>query len=238
MPEPDPEQVLRLAARDPKFVEVLEAAARAERLVPGAVVVGETAATLWAGHRVSYDADHVISDLSDRFEMVLEALEQDQGWATNRLMPGKVILGNLDGVEVGVRQMRRRRPLEVVDLQLPSGASLRVPTIEETLRIKAFLVIRRNQTRDYLDVAALAETMGIERAAEVLAGIDDYYADQAESRDGVASQVVRQLGDPRPADRSVTKQLSRYKRLQPRWSRWQDVVAVTRAVAVAMTRTG
>lgn len=47
-----------------------------------------------------------------------------------------------------------------------------VPTAEETLRIKAFLVVRRNQARDYLDLAALAEHIGIERAAAVLTGID------------------------------------------------------------------
>jgi hypothetical protein len=33
-------------------------------------------------------------------------------------------------------------------LTLQSGRTLRVPTAEETLRIKAFLVVRRNQTRD------------------------------------------------------------------------------------------
>jgi D-alanine-D-alanine ligase len=44
-------------------------------------------------------------------------------------------------------------------------------------------------------------------AAEVLADIDRYYADQRESDDGVASQLVRQLAAPRPADRAVTRQL-------------------------------
>jgi hypothetical protein len=31
-----------------------------------------------------------------------------------------------------------------------------LPTIEETLRIKSFLVVDRNATRDYLDVAPLS----------------------------------------------------------------------------------
>jgi hypothetical protein len=30
------------------------------------------------------DHDHVVADLADRFEMVLEAVEGDAGWATNR----------------------------------------------------------------------------------------------------------------------------------------------------------
>src|SRR5262245_30432066 len=112
--------------------------------------------------------------------MVLEAVEGDEGWATNRVTPGKVILGNLDGVEAGVRQMIRKAPLEVVEVELPSGGEVTVPTDEETLRIKGFLVVRRNQTRDYLNLAALAEHLGLDRAAEVLGRIDDYYADQHE----------------------------------------------------------
>jgi len=109
-----------------------------------------------------------------------------------------------------------------------------VPTAEETLRIKAFLAVRRNQTRDYLDLAALAEHIGIERAATVLAGIDDYYADQADTDDGVASQLARQLADPKPADSSVTEQLADYRRLQLRWAEWSAVTEVLGQVAARM----
>jgi Nucleotidyl transferase AbiEii toxin, Type IV TA system len=152
-----------------------------------------------AERKCSLDHDHVLDDLADCFEMVLEAIEKDEGWATNRVTPGKVILGNLDGIEAGVRQMIRKVPLEVLEVELPSGAKVTVPTLEETLRIKAFLIVRRNQTRDYLDLAALSERAGLDQAAEVLGRIDDYYGDQHGSDDGVASQLVRQLSDPQPA---------------------------------------
>jgi hypothetical protein len=184
--------------------------------------------------KVASDHDHVLADLSDRFEMVLEAVEADEGWATNRVTPGKVILGNLDGIETGVRQMLRKRPLEVVGVELPSGDTLTVPTVEETLRIKAFLVVRRNQTRDYLDLAALSEHIGVELAAEALDRTDDYYADQLGEGDGVASQLVRQLSDPQPADRSVIDQLSSYRRLRRRWSDWDAVAGVLGEVATRM----
>lgn len=226
--------VTALESRDPQLLAVLESAAHLQRLVPGAVLVGGTAAILHADHRESRDHDHVVADLADRFEMILEAVEGDEGWATNRVTPGKVILGNLDGIEAGVRQMLRKTPLEVTTVSLPSGGEVKVPTLEETLRIKAFLVVRRNQTRDYLDVAALADRMGIEAAAGVLSGIDDYYADQHGEGDGVASQLVRQLSDPRPADRSVTRQLSAYRRLDRRWSEWQAVKHVLGSVAARM----
>jgi Nucleotidyl transferase AbiEii toxin, Type IV TA system len=220
--------------RNPQFISLLESAAHLQRLVPGAVLVGGTAAILYADHRESRDHDHVVSDLADRFEMVLEAVEQDEGWATNRVTPGKVILGNLDGIEAGVRQMIRKVPLEVAEIALPSGETLTVPTIEETLRIKAFLIARRNQARDYLDVAALSDHLGVERAAEVLTGIDDYYADQSDSGEGVASQLVRQLSDPQPADRSVIDQLPSYRRLRKRWSDWGAVTDILGAVAARM----
>jgi hypothetical protein len=224
----------KVGDRDPRFVALLESAAHLQRLVPGAVLVGGTAAILYADHRESSDHDHVVADLADRFEMVLEAVEQDEGWATNRVTPGKVILGNLDGIEAGVRQMIRKVPLEVAMVTLPSGAEVTVPTVEETLRIKAFLVVRRNQTRDYLDLAALSEHLGVDRAAEILTQIDDYYGDQNESGDGVASQLIRQLSDPRPADSSVIDDLSSYRRLRRRWGDWSAVTAVLGEVATRM----
>jgi hypothetical protein len=39
---------------------------------------------LYAGHRDSYDHDHVLADLRDRFDVVLEALESEGEWMTNR----------------------------------------------------------------------------------------------------------------------------------------------------------
>ncbi len=215
---------------------VLTSAARLQELVPDAVLVGGSAAAMYAGHRDSFDHDHVLTDLRERFELVLEALESEGEWVTNRVRPGKIILGRLGDIEAGVRQLIRSRPLETATVALPSGASVRVPTVEETLRIKAFLVVRRNQTRDYLDVAALAEHHGRESAADVLLDIDQFYADErAEGARPVATQVVRQLSDPRPADASVTRELDRYRNLVTRWTDWGEVRGVCRAVAAAMS---
>lgn len=214
--------------------DVLESAARLQEVVPDAVLVGGSAAAWYAHHRDSFDHDHVLADLRERFDAVLEAIERTDGWVTNRVTPGKIILGELGDIEAGVRQMIRRRPLEVSEVELPSGRRLRVPTFDEILRVKAFLVVRRNQTRDFLDVAALADRVGIDHAARVLAEMDAYYADQRVSGDGVASQVARQLAEPRPADARTTRELPRYKRLDPRWHDWKAVLAVCAAVAEAM----
>ena len=216
------------------MVDVLESAAKLQMLVPDAVLVGLTAAAPYAHHRRSHDHDHVLGDLRDRFDAVLEALESEGEWVTNRVTYGKIILGQLGDIEAGVRQLIRTTPLEVSEYSLPSGATLRVPTLEETLRIKAFLALRRNQTRDYLDIAALADTMGESTAAAVLSGLDANYADQREGGEGVSSQIARQLSDPRPADGNVTRELSSYKGLAARWHRWGDVTAICQRVADLM----
>lgn len=215
------------------LIDVLESAARLQEVVPDAVLVGGSAAALWADHRTSLDHDHVLNDLADRFEVVLEAVESTDGWVTNRVAPGKIILGELGGIESGVRQLIRRRPLEVTEVGLPSGRRIRVPTPDETLRVKAYLIVRRNQTRDYLDVAALADRYGEAHAGAVLAHLDDYYADQrAPDALGVASQLVGQLADPRPKDPLSASELRHYKGLAARWADWSEVVRVCRTVAV------
>lgn len=143
-------------------------------------------------------------------------------------------MGERGGIETGIRQLIRRTPLEVARVTLPSGQVLTAPTPEETLRVKAFLVVRRNQTRDYLDVAALATRFGTARAAAALSDIDNYYADQHRIGDGVASQLARQLADPRPKDLSTTRNLAQYKNLAARWQDWEAVVVACRELAGAM----
>src|SRR5258708_35601364 len=128
---------------------VVEASVRLQQLVPDAVLVGGSAAVLHVGHRVSLDDDHVIRDLVERFDEVLEALEATDGWVTARVRRPVLILGSLAGVETGIRQLIRQRPLEVEELATRSG-SIRVPTLPEMARIKAWLVLQRNSTRDYL----------------------------------------------------------------------------------------
>lgn len=57
----------------------------------------------------------------------------------------------------------------------------------------------RNATRDYLDVVAIADRLGLPLAARVLLRLDDYYADQIGAGGRrVATQVAKQLMEPRP----------------------------------------
>ena len=218
----------------PDLLRVLESAAVLQQRVPDAVLVGGTAAALHAGHRASFDHDHVVADLRDRFELVLDALEREGDWVTNRVTPGKIILGELGDIEAGVRQLIRSVPLEVEEITLPSGRAVRVPTLPEILRIKAFLIVKRNQVRDYLDVVALASRCGFGEAAKALVEIDRYYTDPAQDGTPVADQLIRQLAEPRPRDARVTARLRDYKALAPRWQDWDAVVEACRHLALRM----
>jgi hypothetical protein len=212
---------------------VLEAAARLQEVLPDAVLVGGAAAAHHAGHRVSLDDDHVLADLQHRFDDVLGALEQTDGWVTSRVKPQVLILGRLDGIETGVRQLIRRRPVETEAVAI-GRRRLKVPTLEEILRIKAWLVVRRNATRDYLDVVALADRLGARRAARVLIAIDEYYQDQiGPGGRRVSTQVAKQLADPAPYDLSEVD-LAHYRQLDARWRDWTNVLKAARTVASEM----
>ncbi len=235
---PHTEAGVSLKGIHPDLEAVLEAAARLQELVPDAVLVGGSAAALYAHHRLSYNHDHVVKDLRDRFDIVLEAIESAPGWVTNRVTPGKIVLGEIGDIEAGVRQLIRTTPLETHQVTLRSGRSVTVPTADETLRVKAFLIVRRNQVRDYIDVAALSDTYGTDHASVVLANVDDYFADHTTAGHPVSSQLVRQLGTVRPRDTSTLARLDTYKDLDERWADWKNVTEVCGDLAARMVERG
>lgn len=215
----------------PELKTVLDAAARLQELVPDAVLVGGTAAAYHAGHRISLDDDHVVIDLRRRFDEVLQALEDTDGWVTARVKRPVLILGRLMGVETGVRNLLRRRPLEVERIEV-ANRKLQVPTLAEIARIKAWLCLMRNATRDYLDFAALAWRLGAHDASAIVATIDDYYEDQqGPGGRRVATQVAKQLANPRPDDLSEVD-LRSYRKLERRWQDWAAVRDACQQVAV------
>ncbi len=220
----------------PVLQRVLASAARLQQVVPDAVLVGGSAAALHAGHLDSFDHDHVLADLVDRYEFVLDAVEATEGWATSvrATKPSFTIMGSLGGVEAGLRQMRRTRPLETLTVQLDGDATVVAPTGPEALRIKAYLVVQRNMVRDYLDVVALAEHLGPERAVETLAKIDDYYADRSEQHGSVLTSLVVALAEPAPRDTRVIAELTRYKGLAERWQDWGAVVQACQQLALEL----
>jgi hypothetical protein len=214
----------------PDWEQLLSAAAHLQQILPGATLVGGTAAAIFAHHRLSRDADHVLPDLRKRFDEVLAELESVSGWRTARVKRPVMILGSLDGIETGVRQMIREQPLETQEIAI-GDVRLVVPTEEELLRIKGVLILKRNATRDYLDFAALAERIGAERVMEALAPLDQLYPQS--NGESALQQLQVQLSNPLPYDLEDTK-LSEYRRLDPKWHNWQRVKEVCANTAVEL----
>lgn len=212
---------------DPQWDEVLSSAARLQTIIPHAVLVGGTAASIYAHHRLSTDDDHVVTDLKQNFDMILARLESVAGWATARINRPVQILGSLDGIETGIRQLIRQEPLETTTLTVGDN-QLTVPTEAEILRIKAVLILKRNATRDYLDTAALVDHLGRNRTVEAFQCFDTLYPQP--NGESALQQLEVQLVSPRPFDLDLTE-LPKYKNLDPKWHAWGSVENVCRECA-------
>ena len=135
----------------------------------------------------------------------------------------------LDALETEAA-VARRTPVETTNVQLPTGDRLQIPTAAETLRMKGFLALCRNTRTDFAELADLADAVGIDNAARVLARIDGYYSAGRRERLWIATQLVRRLADPIPSEALD----------DDRWSgpdadaRWDDVRQRCLSLAVAI----
>jgi RND superfamily putative drug exporter len=120
----------------------------------------------------------------------------------------------------------RCSPVETTHVQLPTGDRLQIPTGAETLRLKSYLIMSRNSSRDYAEFAELVDTMEAETAALVLAGMDRYYCSQSPRRQWIATQLVRRLADPHPSDLDDESPDEK--------AHWEEVRQRCLSVAVAM----
>jgi hypothetical protein len=225
-------------AGKPRIVDWERLLAHAEVLqtrVPGAVLVGGTAAALHAGHRISFDHDHVIAALGRDYDRAIAALEAIAGWRTSRRVKGKLVLGGIEGIDAGLRNLRRSAPLETTTIRRKGGGELKVPTVAEMLRIKAFLLVERNATRDYLDVAALSHHLGLRAAARALEPMSELYAEFAGEGGDILVSVAVKLANPDPYDLTDVD-LTEYKGIVAPWSNWRAVEAQCRALAAALLK--
>jgi hypothetical protein len=217
-----------ISSRSPEYErlwhEVLAAGAAAQQIVPGSIAVGGTAAALYAGHRVSLDTDHLKPGLKEQFDEVLDALSSVPEWRTARIQRPVLILGSINGIQVGFRAPRRTSPIETTVINTPGG-SLVIPTLEEMIGIKAFLLYMRNTTRDYLDFAALSTCSTESAVLKALFKLDEQYA--GVQTGSVRLEVAKSLAEPAPYDLEQTD-LARYKSLLPQWHDWRRVAEISR----------
>lgn len=214
---------------EPDFQRVLAEGralqARLAELAP--VAVGGTAAALHCGHRFSLDVDVVTAQLRARFDDTKANLESWSGWRTNRVNPPVLILGERDGVELGVRQLRRALPLQITRL-----ADLVVPTAPEMLRVKAFLLTERRATRDYVDVAALALHLGTAAALDALRILNLVYGARTPQ---TWASAFAEACEADAADQADV-QLAAYKGLRASLCDWAFVASECRKLGRALLK--
>jgi hypothetical protein len=219
-------------AEVPDWETLLAHAAALQAKIPSAILVGGTAAAVHSRHRFSIDHDHVVANLAKHYDTAIRALETIAGWRTNRRVKGKMVLGSVDGIGAGLRNLRRSVPLETTEVSV-RGGRIRLPTIGETLRIKTFLVVDRNATRDYLDVAALSVSLGLRKSAMALERMNEIYSEFAgEGGDMLTSALVK-LAAPDPYDLTEVD-LTEYKGIIAPWNNWRAVQTQCASLAAAI----
>ncbi|HBA54681.1 hypothetical protein [Syntrophorhabdus aromaticivorans] len=204
---------------------LLKAQATIQESFPDCILVGGTASALHCDHRISIDGDHVIADLKEKFDTVLHELERQAGWITNKISPPVMILGSFEGIETGLRQLIREKPLETMTVR-----GIRIPTIKEMARIKGYLVVRRNATRDYLDFCALADKLG-SSIIESMASMDDCYPQKG--TETIMRQLCKQLADPVPYDLKRVH-LRQYKGLKEPYNEWGYISMRCRQISLLL----
>ncbi len=213
---------------DADWERLLAAERHLQHLLPGTVLVGGTAAAIHAGHRLSMDGDHVIEDLRERFDQVLADLEAAAGWQTERIQRPVLILGRLEGILTGIRQLRRTVPLETEEI-----AGLRVPTLAEMARIKAWLLATRHTTRDYLDTVVLLERLGETEVHRAFRRFDEIYRQLSGA--SPLAEVAERLAAGQPSDLAQID-LKTYRGLKVPWNDWGHVLARGRHWAAVLAR--
>ncbi|MDR1166492.1 MAG: hypothetical protein LBO66_11640 [Deltaproteobacteria bacterium] len=198
---------------------MLDTACRFQELVPGSTLVGGCAAIYYAEHRLSFDADHWKTNLIPIFDDTRDLLESTQGWETEWAKQPYSLLGRLNGVKVGVREMSRAAPLELITIDY-KGKKLVIPTEAEITRIKSMAVIQRGATRDYLNLAALFEKAGSVKTSDALRDLDRIYP--LENGESALRLLQSRLSQPKPMDLHKIS-LGGYKNVIPKWRKWENI---------------
>ena len=103
------------------------------------------------------------------------------------------------------------------------------------LRIKAFPIVERNATRDYLDVAAVSHHPGKLRSAAAIEPMRHLYAEFAGEAGDILISVLVKLAAPDPYDLTDVD-LREYKGIIPPWNDWRAVESQCRSVALEMLK--
>jgi uncharacterized membrane protein YdfJ with MMPL/SSD domain len=235
-----PDDISALVAPNADVRMVVKSAAKLKNLAPDTICVADPLAFTGCARRgdeLTAEPPPVTNGHVNGTTLTVErpnprrASRKTMPWVGRGVHPVTMWRGRLsvalDALEVGAHgqtsTVERRSPVETTNVQLPTGDRLQIPTGAETLRMKSYLLMCRNSSRDYAEFADLVGTMDPQTVASVLTGMDKYYCGQQLRKQWVATQLVRRLAEPRPADDEVDPDVD-----------WKQVKDRCLSVAVAM----
>jgi RND superfamily putative drug exporter len=201
-----PDDISSIAPPPADLRMVVKAAAQLRAMAPDAVCVADPLALRGCGPRTPVGSRPAagVALLDRRLGRAARAPRSAPRHASTRpvhpvtMWRGRLAVA-LDALQTDAA-VARLHPVETTTVQLPSGDRLQIPTGAETLRLKSYLVLCRNNRSDYVELAGLADAVDLRHAARVLAVIDQYYSSGHPERRWIATQLVRRLADPRPSD--------------------------------------
>ncbi len=160
----------------------------------------------------------ILNNLKENYQEILDILDNVVGLKTNRIQKTVSISGSLDGIETGIWQLRRTTPLEKRTYTLKQNSFIFL-TEAELLRIKGFLILMRNATRDYLDFLAMVDYLGIKKSLNALLNFDELYQDIYNKENSAIFQLTLQLSKLMPYDlKDISLQECKFLR-----DKWQNL---------------
>lgn len=235
-----PEDITAAIAPSADLRMVIKSAAKLKNLAPDAICVADPLAFTGCGRndKAPEPVPEEVSATAGGTKISLayrSGLARAMAWTDRPVHPVtvwrrrlSVALDALENTGTARGTYKRRSPVETTTVQLPTGDRLQIPTGAETLRLKGYLIMCRNSSRDFAEFADMVEAMEPETAAVVLAGMDRYYCCQPPRRQWMATQLVRRLADPNPSDLDEEAAEADAK------ANWEDVRQRCLSVAVAM----
>ena len=97
-----------------------------------------------------------------------------------------------------------------------------IPTLEERLRVKAFITYERSYTRDFVDFAELSCLLEPQQVMETLSTLDEKF--QWEKQPSMILEITKALLRPAPHDRE-THGFETLRLLHPKLKTWDEVAA-------------
>lgn len=191
------------------------------------IAVGGTASALHAGHRISFDVDFITRNLSENFDAILEKVTEWSEWKTNRATAPVIILGEANDIELGIRQSFRSKPIATIEKE-----GLRIPTLGECFKIKAYLVGKRRATRDFVDTCALLDLIPERLATTFLDEMDNDFppVDKLSNTSHLAENIRLGPKDLQKVD------LKKFKGLIAPYNEWAYVDQRLRTMSLQLTK--